>query len=105
MVGVRVVIDKGELDRMLRGAEMAAHLTKVAERGAGMARNSQRGADRKGEIVSSTARDEGGTLRATFGSTSSFYHLEEFGSRNNPPYRTLTNAANALGLHVEPTGR
>lgn len=36
---------------------------------------------------------------------SSFWHLIEFGSANNPPYRVLTRAAQNQGLRVIDEGR
>lgn len=94
------VPDQRGIDEALNSPEMAALLTSLAElaRAAAHARGANR---RGGEIVVSPATPEGGSLSASFGSTSSFWHLEEFGSANNPPYRTLTNAALAAGLRFE----
>lgn len=98
-MAVRVELYDAGIRAVLTGPQVAAHVSMVAARGAGLVK--ARGANRKGSIVSTPARNEGGTLRATFGSTSSFWHLEEFGSVNNGPYRSLTNAANRLGLRME----
>lgn len=100
---VRVEINQAGINAVLTSSQVAAHVTMVAARGAGLVK--ARGANRKGEIVSTPARRRGATLQATFGSTSSFWHLEEFGSVNNGPYRSLTNAANSLGLRLEMSGR
>ena len=97
-VRVRVELDQRALEAVLRGPEVAAMLTKLAKRGGDIAESTQRLSNRKGDITVTPARKEGDSLRATFGSTSSFWHLEEFGSSNNPPYRTLTNALNRLGV-------
>jgi hypothetical protein len=87
------------IDEVMRGPEMAEHLTMAAQ--AGRAAVQPRGANRKGDIVAEPARTRDGVMSARFGSTSSFWHLEEFGSINNRPYRTLTTAALTLGLRFE----
>jgi len=40
--------------------------------------------------------------RCDFGSTSSTWHLMEFGSYHNPAYRPLTAGAEAVGLDYQP---
>lgn len=98
-VRVRVEINDHALRAVVEGPGTAALLTKYAEQGAAHVRRTQRLSNRKGDIVVSAATPQ--RMRATFGSTSSFWHLEEFGSANNPPYRTLTNAANTLGISAK----
>ena len=56
-------------------------------------------------IVGEPAIGDDGVLACGYGSTDFAAHLVEFGSVNNPPYRTLTRAAEAVGLTFEPSDR
>lgn len=44
-----------------------------------------------------------GVAAAIFGSSSPIWHLMEFGSANNPPFRPLTSAVERAGLTFTPT--
>ncbi len=46
--------------------------------------------------------DDGETVTA--GTTNPFFHLEEWGSANNPPRATLRKAARATGARLEESG-
>jgi hypothetical protein len=43
-----------------------------------------------------------GTARCDAGSTSSIWHIIEYGSVNNPAYRPLTTAVESLGIEYDP---
>lgn len=43
-----------------------------------------------------------GKWQAAFGSTSSDWHFVEFGTATNAPYRTLTRAAESIGIGFSP---
>ena len=46
-----------------------------------------------------------GAATGILGSTSSTWHLVEFGSVNNPAYRSMTHGAEAAGLTFVPEGQ
>ena len=52
------------------------------------------------EAFGSEIRD--GVATSYFGTRSSIWHIIEFGSVNNPPYRPMTKAVDRVGLKFEP---
>lgn len=97
------------LHELLTGPGAAKHLTDTAKALADEAeRLTPVGSSNRhaAETLTSTGAEiENGELVARAGSTYPFWHLIEFGSVNNPPYRPLTRAAENLGLDFTDSGK
>lgn len=99
-MGATFELDPGGLLAVLNDGPAIAHVTDVAKQG-------QREAERIAPEHTGHYKDRLGYTpgeptsegaKASFGSLDSAWHLVEFGSANNAPYRVLTRAALALGL-------
>lgn len=97
------------LDELLHGSEAGAHLTTVAraykdevERIAPQGHGSTHFGD---TIEIGEATDDHGESMVTVETSDPFWHLIEFGSANNPPYRPFTAAAENVGLEFHDTGK
>jgi HK97 gp10 family phage protein len=104
-----VALKKWELDdralaQLMLEPGVAAHLEQVAQLGVETAR-ALAPVGNTGEYLASLvverAEVEGDELAVAFGSTSWHWHFVEFGTRNNPPYAVLRNAANAVADRLE----
>lgn len=76
--------------------EVAAHAAEAAKAANPSARVAA-------ETVFGGPIDDDGIPAGYFGSTSSIWHIIEYGSINNPPYRPLTSGAERVGLRFEPS--
>lgn len=97
-------VDKKGVEAVGRDPNVGQYLRRQAEQGLAMAQSLapvRTGAYRDSLVLVEPFTDEAGRLVAGFGSTSSVWHLVEFGTANNGPYRVLSNAAMAVGGRLE----
>lgn len=107
--GVRVTVDINKIAAMalLVTPEAMAFVTGFAEKGASEARDNMpvhTGAERAA-VISEAARLTVDGPVAYFGSTSSTWHLVEYGSIHNPPYAPFRRAAESLGIKYQPVSK
>lgn len=55
------------------------------------------------DLITEDPRIEDGVAKCGYGSKSPSWHIMEFGSVHNPPFRPLTRAAQELGLRFDPS--
>lgn len=105
MSKVRFTLDHAGLERLLSSNEAEAALGRVAE---DVRREWERGDPRQKSgghqppkiEVGPPGRDDGVAVVPVF-TNDSIWHLVEFGSANNAPYRPATRAAHAAGLELK----
>lgn len=105
-VGSRLTIFYPVLNGMAVSPETKRMVDAAADRGAERARELAAGFANTGAYLDSLdswhATLVDGRWQAAFGSTSSVWHLVEFGTATNPPYRVLTQAAESIGVGFSP---
>ncbi len=95
-------IDTSAAVDLLGTVQARAYVEAIAKQGAQALRDlTPTDADK---VVSGGGSIVNGVATAYFGSTSSIWHIIEFGSVNNPPYRPMTQAAERIGLRFRVDG-
>lgn len=94
--------DDDAVEKIVNGEDALNAALELAYRAASIAREINPSATDAALIDHGGPIDDDGVVSAWFGSSSSIWHIIEFGSVNNPPYRPLTSAAEAIGLRFDP---
>jgi hypothetical protein len=87
---------------LVNGAEAVAVSLELAASAARAAREANPSEYEASQIVFGGPNVFDDVACGWFGSTSSIWHIMEFGSINNPPYRPLTTGAERIGLEFKP---
>ena len=92
---------------LARDQKLGAHISRLVEKAGQTAKSTApvNTGDYKASITWIPSRMTAKGFAGAYGSSSSFWHLVEYGSINNHPYRVLQKAARAAGLRFEDTGR
>ena len=100
-----LVVFPDATERLLNQREMVSVLVKAAHACADAAKTTTPNVsgEHVAAIVTEPRETVDGIPEVPFGSSSSTWHLREFGSVNNPPYRPLTRAVEAVGLEFRPS--
>lgn len=97
-----VDIDHDAAERLCTTPEMEAFVVGKAFEVARHARDLTPGEDEREAIVAGGYSEEGGAATSAVASRSPIWHIIEFGSQNNRPYRPLTSAVERAGLRYDP---
>lgn len=100
---MRFVPNAAGIEQVARGRQLGEFVGKLADRVLAEARRSApvTTGDYRDSLASGPADLTVDGWEAQVGSSDPFWHLVEFGSVNNPPYRVLSNAVTAAGLEFE----
>lgn len=102
---MRFELNPASYEELARSPEMRGFVSDLAqsvlERARGLAPVGMPRGAYKRSLVATPATETSDGVTASVGSTSSFWHLVEFGSVNNRPYRVLETAARQSGLRFE----
>lgn len=108
-MAARFELDQRGILELLNDGPAVAYVTELAAQGAAAAEQAApvgRYAPHYRDTIGSTpgeATSDG--AKATFYSSSSVWHIVEYGSVNNPPYRPLTRGALAIGVDFKEQSR
>lgn len=93
-------------DELCSSDEAMAYVDALAKEAANLTREFMPVNDgsNRDAVVQGGTTVEGDSATSYYGSKSPVWHLVEFGSVNNPPYRPFRRAAEALGLRWEDDG-
>ena len=94
-------LENDAAEELLTSQEARSFVAEVAADAAEVAAQLTPSSDDKDKVVAGGYPDVDGAAAAAFGSRSSIWHILEFGSVNNPPYRPLTRAAERVGLRFK----
>lgn len=108
-MAARFELDPRGILELLNDAPARAYVTELAAQGAAATEQAApfgRSAPHYRDTIGSTPGESTPDgARATFYSGSSVWHIVEYGSVNNPPYRPLTRGALAIGVDFKEQGR
>lgn len=101
--GPLVVIEDDAAEELASSQDAIDTINALLVTAEGYARQYTPAHTEKDKVVTSPARVVDDKAVGYIGSNSSIWHILEFGSVNNPPYRPLTRAVESVGLVVVPS--